>query len=103
MLTGFPPYRSQNRMELFESILYKPLDIPNVFDLLIKASPKLQNILIKLLEKNPKDRLGTKDSDEIKNHPWFDKVNWNALVTRSIKAPFVPILSSDADISNFDE
>jgi hypothetical protein len=30
-------------------------------------------------------------------------VNWNALLGRSIKAPFVPILTSDADISNFDE
>jgi hypothetical protein len=30
-------------------------------------------------------------------------VNWNALVTKAIKAPFVPILTSDADTSNFDE
>lgn len=30
-------------------------------------------------------------------------MNWNALLGRSIKAPFVPILTSDADISNFDE
>lgn len=30
MVTGFPPYRSQNRMELFESILYQPLQIPNL-------------------------------------------------------------------------
>lgn len=30
MVTGFPPYRSQNRMELFESILYQPLQVPNV-------------------------------------------------------------------------
>lgn len=30
MVTGFPPFRSQNRMELFESILYQPLQVPNV-------------------------------------------------------------------------
>ena len=30
-------------------------------------------------------------------------MNWNALMGRSIKAPFVPILTSDTDISNFDE
>lgn len=80
MLTGFPPYRSQNRMELFQSILYKPLEIPNVkYFIIQKASAKLQNLLLKLLEKNPKDRLGTKGFDEIKNHSWFDKVNWMAL------------------------
>ena len=30
-------------------------------------------------------------------------MNWNALLTKAIKAPFVPILTSDADTSNFDE
>ena len=58
---------------------------------------------MRLLEKNPKDRLGATSSEEIKNHPWFEKVNWGALTSHSIKAPFVPILKSDADISNFDE
>ena len=58
---------------------------------------------MRLLEKNPRDRLGASSSDEIRNHPWFEKVNWNALMSRSIKAPFVPIHTWDADISNFDE
>jgi serum/glucocorticoid-regulated kinase 2 len=47
--------------------------------------------------------LGANGSNEIKSHPWFEKVNWNALMTKAIKAPFVPILTSDADTSNFDE
>lgn len=58
---------------------------------------------MRLLEKNPSDRLGAFSSDEIKGHAWFEKVNWTALMNKSIKAPFVPILTSDADISNFDE
>ena len=58
---------------------------------------------MRLLQKNPKDRLGATSSEQIRNHPWFEKVNWNALMSRSIKAPFVPILTSDTDISNFDE
>lgn len=58
---------------------------------------------MRLLEKNPKDRLGAVSSEEIRAHPWFEKVNWNALISKSIKAPFVPILTSDVDISNFDE
>ena len=55
------------------------------------------------MEKNASDRLGSGGSEEIRNHPWFEKVNWNALMSKSIKAPFVPILTSDADTSNFDE
>lgn len=69
---------------------------------MIQVSPNLGNILKGLLEKNPVNRLGANGSDQIKNHPWFSKVNWNALLTRAIKAPFVPILTSDADTSNFD-
>lgn len=55
------------------------------------------------MEKNPADRIGYKSASEIKNHPWFEKVNWNALLAKSIKAPFVPILTSEVDTSNFDE
>ena len=39
MITGFPPYRSQNRMELFESIIYQPLQIPNVFQFPPRCPP----------------------------------------------------------------
>lgn len=69
----------------------------------MKVSQKLQNLLTRLLEKNPKERIGFKGAAEIKSHPWFEKVNWNALTNKAIKAPFVPILTSDADSSNFDE
>lgn len=30
MVTGFPPYHSDNRMELFESIVYKTVDVSKV-------------------------------------------------------------------------
>jgi serine/threonine protein kinase len=30
MVTGFPPFRNQNRLDLFEAILYQPLQVPNV-------------------------------------------------------------------------
>jgi protein-serine/threonine kinase len=39
MVTGFPPYRSQNRMELFESILYQPLLVPKVRNMIFSVLP----------------------------------------------------------------
>lgn len=30
MATGFPPFRHQNRLDLFEAILYEPLKVPSV-------------------------------------------------------------------------
>jgi len=51
MVTGFPPFRNENRMELFEAIVYKNPDLS-------KFSPKLQDLLKKLLVKDPAKRLG---------------------------------------------
>ncbi len=59
--------------------------------------------MIRLLDKNPATRLGNKGAGEIKNHPWFEKIKWDALKGKTIKSPFVPILQNEADTSNFDE
>lgn len=42
MVTGFPPFRNQNRMELFESIIYKPLHIPGVIILSLRFLPNFR-------------------------------------------------------------
>jgi serum/glucocorticoid-regulated kinase 2 len=60
----------------------------------MQVSPNLQNLLTGLLDKNPKKRLGSNSTQDIKKHPWFAKTNWAALLIRAIKAPFVPILNS---------
>jgi len=82
-------------MELFEAIVYKNPDFS-------KFSPKLQDLLKKLLVKDPAKRLGHGGSKELKEHPWFDKLSWEMLLNKKIKAPFMPKLSSDIDITNFD-
>lgn len=38
----------------------------------------------------------------MKKHPWFEKINWESLLHKEIKAPFVPQLKSDVDVSSFD-
>jgi serum/glucocorticoid-regulated kinase 2 len=55
-----------------------------------------------LFQKNPKERLGYHSPDEVKKHPWFDKISWSTLEQRLIKAPFLPILKSELDLTNFD-
>ena len=88
MITGYPPFDLENRNQLFEAIRSMQPKIPT------DISPKLQNLLQGLLEKNPKNRLGVNGPQEVKKHPWFEKTNWGALLTRAIKAPFVPIINS---------
>lgn len=64
---------------------------------------KMRNLVQRLLVKDPSERLGSKGSMEIKNHPWFEGVDWEALMNKSAKAPFVPSITSSSDVSNFDE
>jgi hypothetical protein len=38
----------------------------------------------------------------VRKHPWFDKISWPTLEQRLIKAPFLPVLKNDLDLTNFD-
>lgn len=70
-----------------------------------KGKIKHQVNLLKLLEKDPAGRLGTKEGiDEIIRHPWFSNIDFNQLLSKQIEPPFKPKLSSDIlDVSNFDQ
>jgi len=37
----------------------------------------------------------------IKHHPWFGMINWDDLRNKKVKVPFIPILHSESDVSNF--
>jgi hypothetical protein len=55
-----------------------------VIDILQKVSLKLF-IMLKLLEKDPSKRLGTKGgAAEIKSHPFFRGTDWNKILRREI-------------------
>ncbi|XP_020885766.1 protein kinase PINOID 2 isoform X1 [Arabidopsis lyrata subsp. lyrata] len=92
MIFGRTPFKGENNEKTLVNILKAPLTFPKV----IVNSPKeyedmvnAQDLIIKLLVKNPKKRLGSlKGSIEIKRHEFFEGVNW-ALI-RSIKPPWVP-------------
>lgn len=50
------------------------------------------------------NRLGTKDGvREVLQHPWFDGIDIEKVLEKSIESPFKPKLSKDVlDVSNFD-
>ncbi len=98
MMTGIPPFYSQDREELFEKIKFDTIKFPSMF------SPNLKDLLTKLFHKDPKLRLGSgpKGAEEIKSHPWFENVNWDAIYHQEVKAPFIPVIKDEVDVSNFD-
>ena len=44
-----------------------------------------------------------KDFDEIKAHKWFKDIDWALLNEKKITAPFIPKISGDNYLDNFDE
>lgn len=52
-----------------------------------------------LLDKNPKRRLGCTDTNDemasVRKHPWFARLDWEALEDKELQAPFIP------DVSNY--
>ncbi|KAJ0260221.1 Protein kinase PINOID 2 [Hirschfeldia incana] len=92
MIFGTTPFKGDNNEKTLVNILKAPLTFPKVivnsqkeYDNMVTA----QDLIAKLLVKNPKKRLGSlKGSIEIKRHEFFEGVNW-ALI-RSIKPPWIP-------------
>lgn len=92
MLYGRTPFKGENNEKTLINILKQPLTFPRVsasssreYDEMVKV----QDLISRLLVKNPKKRIGNlRGSVEIKRHEFFKGVNW-ALI-RSVKPPEVP-------------
>lgn len=61
------------------------------------------DLIEKLIEKDPTQRLGRHGADEIKSHLFFENINWTLLAKKEISAPFKPCVSHEADTSNFSD
>ncbi|NXJ61806.1 PKN2 kinase, partial [Rostratula benghalensis] len=99
MLVGESPFPGDDEEEVFDSIVNDEVRYPRFL------SSEALAIIRKLLQKCPEHRLGAgeKDAEEIKIQAFFKEIDWDALLARRLKPPFVPTLRDPTDISNFDE
>ncbi|CAD8154308.1 unnamed protein product [Paramecium pentaurelia] len=82
LLVGAPPYYDSEKEVLKENIKKAPLRIPKCL------SEEAKDIIVKLLIRNPKKRLGCKeDAKEIKCHPWFNDIDWQDCYNKKLKPP----------------
>jgi len=96
MLTGLPPFYSQNINIMYQKILTGDLRFPGYI------TPEAKSLLEGLLTRDVEKRLGSKGGQEIKSHPWFQGLDWEKLDKKEIIPPFKPKVKSDADTSQID-
>jgi len=100
MLFGIPPFFNENVEMMYELITNKELRFPKKFN----VSDEAKDLLRKLLVKDQKQRFGNNGGfDEIKKHPFFKDMDFQALEAKKIEAPFKPILEDSFDVTNFDD
>ena len=77
MLIGIPPFYHNDQKEMFKLIKYWKVAYPES----IKLSDEVKDLINRLLEKDPKKRLGSGKNGfgEIICHDWFKMYDINAL------------------------
>ena len=98
MCCGWSPFYAEDTQQMYKNIAFGKVRFPR--DTL---SLEGRNFVKGLLNRNPKHRLGaTSDAEELKNHAFFNDIDWDALAKKLITPPFKPQLKSDTDVSYFD-
>jgi serine/threonine protein kinase len=99
MLCGLPPFYDENTNRMYRAILHDQVNFPP------SMSTFAQDLIIRLLERNPRERMGSGDEDykEIQSHSFFSGLNWEDVFNRNIKPEWVPRIKDATDTSNFDE
>ncbi len=88
----------KDRNQLFEKIKKGALEFPPYL------SADARALLTALLERDPSRRLGCgpNDAADVKAHPFFRTVHWEALRAGRLPSPFVPPVLGSCDTSQFD-
>ncbi|KAI5639020.1 protein kinase domain-containing protein [Phthorimaea operculella] len=97
-LVGCVPFFGDTPEELFAHTVNDDIEWPSEEDFPIAVEARA--IITELLARNPRDRLGTGGTHQVKEHVYFYGLDWNNLLRR--KAEFIPQLENDEDTSYFD-
>merc|ERR1711957_644602 len=105
MIVGFPPFYHRNRLAMYDLIEKSPVKFPDTVEHGIPMSDDARDLISKLLEKDPTERIGSQGGiEEIIAHPWFKDIDLTMLLNKQLDAPFIPVLSEElTNVSNFDK
>jgi serine/threonine protein kinase len=97
LTVGIPPFYSQNVNEMYNKIQHGVLRFPPFLSEPCKA------MIVALLNRDPKKRLGSKaDIDDLKQHAFFKDINFEKMMKKEIDPPYKPKIKANDTTSNFD-
>ena len=96
MFCGYHPFGKKNK-KIDPTIYLRKTYIPE------KVGKKAKDLIEKLFVSNPKNRLGYKSADEIKNHPFFKDIDFKKVLNKEYKPPFIPQLDNETDLKYFEK
>lgn len=101
LLYGVTPFYDNNTDKMYELILHAELKFR---DNSVDISDECKDFIKSLLIKNPRQRLGSNGGfEEIKEHPFFNSLNFEGILNYDIVAPFIPDIKNNFDLSYFPE
>jgi serine/threonine protein kinase len=96
MLCGFHPFKQKKGK--FNPQIYKmKIIIPE------NISKNAKDLIEKLLNSNPRERIGYNSSEEIMKHDFFKDIDFDKVLKKNYKPPFIPKLDNEEDLRYFDK
>ena len=100
MLFGVPPFYLKDLDKMYELIKTSQPKFLRQYPI----SKDAKDIIMKLLEKDPKKRLGYNNGlEDIKKHPFFKDLDFDLLLQKKLEAPYIPKIKNNTDVQHFDE
>ncbi|KAK3300430.1 kinase-like domain-containing protein [Chaetomium fimeti] len=90
MLTGLPPFYDNDVEKIRLNIQSQPLEFPKSFP------PSATDVLTKLLDREPGQRLGAGGAAEVKAHLFFGGIDWKKVMERGYEPVFKPSYSASS-------
>ncbi|CAD5234540.1 unnamed protein product [Bursaphelenchus xylophilus] len=99
LICGYPPY-SGSDADVVQDTIIQQGGVPEFPKKTFSANAK--DIVTRLLAVEMTERLGYKGIHQIKEHPWFEQIEWEKMLQMAIKPPLSPTVYHEGDTGNFD-
>lgn len=98
MCCGWSPFYAEDTQQMYRNICFGKIKFPRG-----AIGDDGKQFVKGLLNRNPRHRLGAqRDAQDLKEHPFFKDIDFEALAKKQLTPPFKPLVESDESVANFD-